>query len=96
MAVLGVGKQAGRGIDHSVHFEGLIAGCVDSFALRGAYMRSWACEGTAADRMYMVVEQVVVPGGNKLVFHNWQDDKEHQQLAVEVGREQELCLVVVA
>jgi hypothetical protein len=96
MAVLGVGKQAGRGIDHSVRFEGLIAGCVDSFGLKDAYMRSWACEGTAAGQMYMVAEQVSVPGGNKLVFHNWRDDKEHQQLFVEVGKEQELCLVVVA
>lgn len=98
MAVLGVGTQADQGIDHSMGPVGLTEGYVDSFGSADACTLGLkAYEGTAAGlRVHMVAEQVSAPGGDMLVFHNSWDDKERQRPAVDLGREQELYLAVVA
>jgi hypothetical protein len=91
-----VGTQPDRGIDHSLRLEELIVECVDSFGPTVAYMGLKASEGIVADLGHRVAEQVLVPDADNWVFRNSWDDKEHQPLVVEVGREQELYSVVAA
>jgi hypothetical protein len=91
-----VGTQPDLGIDRSLRLEELMAGCVDSFGPRVACMGLKAFEGTVAGLVHRVAEQVSMPGADNLVFHNSWDDKEHQPLAVGVGRELVLYSVVAA
>jgi len=91
-----VGTQPDLGIDRSLRLEELMAGCVDSFGPRVACMGLKAFEGTVAGLVHRVAEQISMPGADNLVFHNSWDDKEHQPLAVGVGRELVLYSVVAA
>jgi hypothetical protein len=91
-----VGTRPDLGIDHSLRLEELMGGCVDSFGPRVACMGLKASVGTVADLVHRVAEQVSMPDADNLVFHNSWDGKEHQPLAVGVGRELVLYSVVAA